>query len=142
MKKIPIPPLFVTLFALSVLSLTAENALRFGAALATWKTLREYASRPSAFFIAFSGLAWASIGIVLFKGLWFGESWARKASLVAVFAYVLYDWGNRLFFQASPPHHTQAFTLGVYLFWIFFAILALSLPRSKKFFAERETHDR
>ena len=136
------PPFFVTLFALGVLSLTIHNALRFGAALAAWKTIQQYAPFPGAFFIALSGLAWAVAGGILFTGLWQGKSWARRASFVAIILYPLYDWGNRLFLQASPSRYNQSFVLIFQAVWICLSIFILLLPSSRKFFAERENHDR
>jgi|GEM_PF-3145214 hypothetical protein len=140
MKRLS-PPFFVTLFALSVLILAIHNALRFVAAIASWQTLQTYASASIAFFIAASGFVWAVVWATLFIKVWRGIPKARAASFVTIFLYSFYNWVNRSYLQSTPPY-VSPYLLGGYLLWLLIAMLALSLPGSKKFFAERENHDR
>ncbi|MBA4379988.1 MAG: hypothetical protein C0393_04770 [Anaerolinea sp.] len=90
-------PARVTLLALLVLTVTAWNALRLGAAIASWQVLIEYGAKS--LYIAISGSTWALAGITLFVGLWWGKVWARKAAFLAAAGYAAWYWFDRLVLQ-------------------------------------------
>lgn len=126
-------PIAVTSLALLVLTLSAWNGLRLGAAIASWQVLIEYGAKP--LYIAISGSTWALAGIPLFAGLWRGKAWARKMAYITAAGYASWVWFDRLVLQT--PHANWPFALAVTVALLSFAIITLSLRGSKFFFTKR-----
>ncbi|NOY98764.1 MAG: hypothetical protein GXP40_06120 [Chloroflexi bacterium] len=142
MPNHPSRPFSVTLLALGVLSLTTLNGVRFGAALIDWKLLDSIMPRPGPLYIAATGLIWTLGGLTVYTGLWLGRKWSRPAALIASVLYAAYYWFDRLTFRSSVPSANQPFALAATIVCLLFVITALSLPGSRKFFRQREQHDR
>ncbi|MDO9349265.1 MAG: hypothetical protein Q7T47_08255 [Anaerolineales bacterium] len=126
-------PIAVTSLALLVLTFSAWNGFRLGAAIASWQVLIEYGAKP--LYIAISGSTWALAGITLFVGLWWGKVWARKAAFLAAAGYAAWYWFDRLVLQT--PHANWPFALAVTVALLSFTIITLSLRGSKFFFSKR-----
>jgi len=126
-------PIAVTALALLVLTLSAWNGLRLGAAIASWQVLIEYGAKP--LYIAISGSAWALAGIPLFVGIWRGVAWARKMAYITAAGYASWVWFDRLVLQT--PHANWPFALAVTVALLSFTIITLSLRGSKFFFSKR-----
>ena len=135
-------PLGVTLLLAGVLSLTASNGVRFGAALASREALGRFAPSPAPLYIAITGLIWLLTGLPLIWGLWFGSPWARRATLLVTILYMLYYWLDRLAFQYPLRRANWPFSLALTLFWLIFTLITLLSPGSLTFFKQREQHDR
>jgi hypothetical protein len=123
-------PFAVTILALIVLSFTAINAVRFGAALSFWSTLIQYAPWPGPLYIALTGILWTIIGLPIYWGVWLGKPWARFACAAAVAVYAAYYWVDRLLFQGNPLRSNRPFALSVTAFMILFSSLTLLGARS------------
>ena len=128
-------PLAVTLLALLVLTFTVMNAVRFGAALAFWDILLQYAPRPGPIYVAASGLIWALAGLPLCWGLWTGRRWAQLASALALGLFTAYYWTDRQLFQSVRAN--GLFALVVNLVLLIFA--SLTLLGAGSFFSQRKT---
>jgi hypothetical protein len=107
-----------------VLSFTALNALRFGAALVQWQVLAEFASTSYALYIAATGFIWVLIGLALFVGMWRALKVARWGSLSVIGAYLGYYWLDRLLIQKLPAQNT-IFVLSVQAVLLVFCILTI-----------------
>ncbi|HEX7974228.1 MAG TPA: hypothetical protein VF498_07455 [Anaerolineales bacterium] len=129
-------PFRVTLLALGVLSIAALHLLRLGQAVQEWIFLSGLLP-ISPLYLALSGLAWGLVGLALASGLWLGKHWAPRLTRLAVPAYGLYYWLDRLLlvnpvvWRTNLPF-TAAATLAllVVIFWI------LSGRKVKAFFGE------
>lgn len=133
MKKRPV---IVTIAALSVLSLTVWNAIRFVSTLANRDLLVEFSSPPGPLYIAITGLFWTIIGIPLSLGLWFGWGRARQAAGLAGAAYAAYYWLDRLILQSAVSNPNWPFALSCNILWLGLLALALALPESRTFFGK------
>ncbi len=131
-------PFLVTLLAGSVLILTVFNAIRFGTALTQWDLILRFMARPGPVYIAGTGLFWALGLLIATLSLWFGWKWARPTAAALIAAYTAYYWFDRLFYQSLVARENQRFALGMTIFYLFFAAVALSIPGSRKFFKQRE----
>lgn len=85
----------VTLLALGVLTIAGFNLVRFIQGLGQWQYLASVLTIPPV-YIVMSGLFWALLGLVLAAGLWTGARWAPKFTRLAVLAYIIYFWFDRL----------------------------------------------
>ena len=121
------------MLAVSVLILTAYNAVRFGTALTQWTFLTEVMPNPGPLYIAGTGLFWTLglIGVAL--NLWFGWKWARPNTFLALLLYTAYYWLDRVLFSAQPREN-WLFVLVLTILFFLFTALALNLPGSRKFF--------
>ena len=129
----PKRPFLVTMLAVSVLILTAYNAVRFGAALAQWTFLTGVMPNPGPLYIAVTGLFWSLglLGVTL--NLWFGWKWVRPITALGLLLYTAYYWLDRVLFSAQPREN-WLFVVALMIFFFLFAALALNLPGSRKFF--------
>ena len=132
-------PWGVTILTLFVLTIACLSLLRFALSLAQWQFL---ASLPgvSPFYLALSGLVWASLGFILFWGLWRRKPWAPRGVRWGAWLYALYFWLDRTFASGwlksgTPPENTLftaclTITILAVVFWI------LSRSKHKAFFGE------
>ncbi len=134
-------PFSVTLLALTVLSLSALNLIRFGAAIAQWDALAEFAPRPGPLYIMLTGLAWAALGFPLYVSLWLDRQAGYRAALPAGLAYSAYYWLDRLLLQERPAQSNWPFALGVTVTVLCLATFVAFHPKSRNF-SRRESHDR
>ncbi len=89
-------PFSVTLVALAVLTFAVIHLVRLVDAILQWDFLKGLEGVPVA-YIALSGLLWALVGLPLAWGLWRGKRWAPIAARIALPAYLLYAWIDRIF---------------------------------------------
>ncbi len=95
-------PLTVTLLALWVLTITLLNWVRFGYTLFTWNFTASILPF-SPYYVAGSGLVWGIIGLIVFVALWTGWRGARRLTLTAASAYLLYYLADHLWVAQSAP---------------------------------------
>lgn len=131
-------PLPVTILAALVLLLTAQSAVRFGAALWNWPTLAMYAPQPGPLYIALTGLFWMAAGSLTLYGLLFPMRRAHTTALAFCLTYPLYIWLDRLFIQADPLRPNLPFALLATAVWLVFS--TLTLIGAKPYFL-RGTHE-
>jgi hypothetical protein len=124
-----------------VLSLSALNLIRFGAALTQWETLVEFAPRPGPLYILLTGLTWAVVGFPLFTGLWLERPAGYRAALPASLAYSAYYWLDRLLFQVRPEPSNWPAALAVTIVLLCLATFVTFHPRTRNS-SKRESHDR
>jgi len=130
----PSRPIRVTLLAIGVLTITSLHLLRLVEAVQQWQFLTGLPGVSPA-YLAFTGLIWASAGLLLFWGLWRGHARAARFAPGYLLAYALYYWLDRIF-VANPAISlanwpvTAALTIVglAYMFW------ALRARASKKYF--------
>ena len=127
-------PFLATLLALSVLTLTAYNAVRFGTALMQWYLILDLMPNPGPFYIAGTGLFWTLSLFGVFLNLWFGWKWVPPITAIVLILYSAYYWLDRFIFQSAQPREDWLFALAVTIIYLLFAALVLALPGSRKFF--------
>lgn len=133
----PKRPFLATLLAVSVLTLTVYNAVRFWTVLSQWDFLLARMPNPGAPYIAVTGLLWTlGLGAVTLN-LWFGWKWVRPSTALILLLYLSYYWADRFLFSAQPRANSL-FSLGLTIFYSLFAALALNLPGSQKFFHRKK----
>ncbi|MCF6278195.1 MAG: hypothetical protein L3J16_05525 [Anaerolineales bacterium] len=135
-------PFVVTLLALCVLFLTVFSAVRLGTALAQWDILQMYMPRPGPLYIALTGLVWTLGWLTVFQGLWRGLMWAYRGTLVVAGSYAVYYWIDRWFYQSVVARSNTVFSVGMTIFLLLSTAFAVNMPGSRKYFRQREYHDR
>lgn len=133
-------PFSVTLLAWIVLSLSALNLIRFGAAIFQWNALAEFAPRPGPLYILLTGLVWAAVGFPLAIGLWLEHRNGYRAALPVSLAYSIYYWLDRLLLQERPAQSNWLFALAVTIVLLSLATFVTFHPKTRNFF-KRESHD-
>jgi hypothetical protein len=133
-------PFSVTILTWMVLSLAGWNAVRLGAAIAQWKTLKEIAPQPGPLYIAVSGGVWFIVGMVLLWGRVRRKAWTGKAILLAAAGYGSWYWIDRLWLQA--PRANWPFALGVTAVLLIIVALAVLNRFTASYFSQREDHER
>lgn len=134
-------PFGVTLLAWSVLIVTVINLTRLALALQNWDFLVELLP-ISPLYQALSGLFWGLIGLPLLWGLWQGKNWAPIYWGLALLAYSVYYWADRLLLPGYEGRNINwPFALGVNLFLLVWSLWVLSHPKASNYFGvmhERE----
>lgn len=128
-------PRSVTLLAVGVLIITGLSLARFSGSLRQWDFLEE--TLPfSPLYPALSGLFWTLVGISQVLGLWRGAPWAPKLAKIALPAYILYDWFDRLVMASPTARISWPFLLVLNLAILVYTYWSLSRPASRAFFGE------
>lgn len=124
----------VTLLALIVLSLSVWNGLRSYAAGASWDLLTELGATPGPLYIFLTGLFWTATGLIVFRGLWLGRTWARKATWLYVALYLTQFWADRVLYRTSERMQNLVLILVIQLIFLGLTAWALLGPRPNSFF--------
>jgi len=113
----------VTLLAVGVLIITSLHMLRLVEAVRQWQFLTGLPG-VSPTYLAFTGLVWASTGLLLFWGLWRGHARAARFAPGYLLAFALYYWLDRIFIAnpaislANWPVTAVLTIVGLaYMFW-------------------------
>lgn len=133
-------PFCVTISLWLVLTLSVWSSFRLAAAIRWWNTLVDLASRPGPLYIAASGVIWLIAGIALLWGIIRRQSWSRLATLSSGITFTIWYWGDAYLFQM--PRENWLFSLGASMGILGFIIVCSLLPNVKKYFEDREDHDR
>lgn len=126
-------PFSVTLLTLGVLILAVMNLTRLVRGAMLWDFLAEILPLSPLYFVL-TGLIWTLTGGALLWGLWRGETWTPRFTMLAALAYSLYFWIDRLFLASSARMINWPFAaaanllLLVWMWWIF------RRPGTKAFF--------
>ena len=135
----PRRPFGVTLLALGVLILAGLNLNRFIEAIRLWGFLSRLLP-VSPLYLAVTGFVWAMAGILIALGLWRGWHWAPRLTRLAVLAYLLYYWLDRLLIENQVGRQSNLpFAAGATLAVLVIVFWLLSLRKVKAFFGE--THE-
>lgn len=126
---------------LTVLILSAWNALRLGSAVSNWDLLKEFAPRPGPIYIAASALFWTLAGIAIWILIRRRIPLARWLAAAHITGYAAWWWMDRLFLQRSSPN--WPFALGLTIF--FLAVTAIDIfnrSTTAYFHHPREAHEK
>jgi hypothetical protein len=130
----PKRPLGVTLLAIGVLTIAVLNLTRLLSAVRSWPFLQEILPFSGLYLIG-TGLIWAGFGLPLFWGLWHGLAWAPGFSRIAVVAYLIYYWLDRLLLANHPGRGANLpFAIGASLTGLALTYWILSRRKAKFYF--------
>ncbi len=129
-------PFSVTLLAIMVLIITGIYLIRFVQTLQLWDFLSGLPD-VSPVYLAITGLFWTLAGLLLVWGLWRGRPGTPRATRIAVLAFTLYYWLNRLLLaNASEDFVNWPFTAAGIIILITICFWILSRPKVRTFFGE------
>ena len=132
-------PFSATLLLWMVLILSAWGVTRFVATLQAWDVLKEYESSLSPLYLSITGAGWGVAGGVLLSGMWRSKSWARPASAISVFIWLIEYWLERIIFQSQRANLPFALACSAVLLFFLWAVAIL--PNTKSFFIKSEEHE-
>jgi hypothetical protein len=117
----------VTLSQWMVLITLIWNIIRVWTVLAWSTVLLEYSASLPPVASAIIGGVWATIGGILYWGIWQEKAWAGKILLGTAASYTVWYWSERLFFQNPRPNAIFAVIVNLgLLIIIYFAYKSLS----------------
>ena len=129
-------PSGVTLLAGLVLIVAVVYLIRFALAIINWELLTELLPISPA-YLAVSGLVWGVALPPLAWGLWRGQRWARRWTMIALLVFSLYYWCDRLLMPGYPGRNVNwLFSAGVNLLLLAWSWWILSRPKARAFFGE------
>ncbi len=132
---LPTRPFGVTLLALGVLTIASLNLARLLLAIREWAFIAEF-PRGSPFYLAFTGLVWTVAGLSLAFGLWRGRRWALRLAWIAIPAFALYYWLDRLLMANRAVSLTNwPFAAVLTGLLLGFAVLTLARRKNREFFS-------
>ena len=136
----PARPFVVTILALAVLYVAAENFLRLVQSISLWDYLSGLLDFSPA-YLTLSGLVWGGVCSWLAWGLWRGLPWAPRFMMWGFLFYSIYYWIDRLLLPGHTSRNINwVFTLILHsllfigIFWI------LSRQKSRHYFGETYEH--
>ena len=128
-------PALIRVFGIFVLLVSLFNLLHFIQVLSRWFVLSTLPLTLPPAFLAAEGLFWFLAGIILFRGIWKGRSWARPAGMALSILFSLSHWAIRIWLA---PGADLALRWPADLFFTLLGLglasLALNLPASKLYF--------
>lgn len=132
-------PASVTSLLFEVLSLTAWNALRLGAAIVDWDVLAEFAPRPGPLYIVITASFWTLGGLAIWRALRRRSYRAQLFTAVYFIGYAIWWWMDRLLLQSASPN--WPFVLALTILLLGLAALDLFNKKTSSYFRQRETHE-
>ena len=135
----PRRPFGVTLLLWLVLSLSAWGLLRFAGTLRWWSLLYENDARLGPMYLSITGAGWALAGIVLLWSIFSRRRWTYVAIPIAVLAWLMEYWIERLFFEAPRSNLVFAIVTSV-LVLIVTSIVAFQRT-TKIYLTKSEEHE-
>jgi hypothetical protein len=132
-------PASVTSLLFAVLSLTAWNALRLGAAIVDWDVLAEFAPRPGPLYIAATASFWILGGLAIWKAIRRRSHRVQLFTAVYFIGYAIWWWMDRLLLQSASPNWPFALALTILLLGL--AAFELFNKKTFSYFRQRETHE-
>jgi hypothetical protein len=132
-------PASVTSLLFAVLSLTAWNALRLGAAIVDWDVLAEFAPRPGPLYIFTTASFWTLGGLATWRAIRRRNHHTLLFTAFYLIGYAIWWWIDRLLLQCASPNWLFALALTILLL----GLVALDLFSKKtiSYFHQRETHE-
>ena len=118
--------------------LTGTQWLRAVEAVRRWEFLDSLSMSAAPVYFYLSGLAWGSLGLLIFAGLWQGREATPRMLRFTSIAFTVYYWADRMLVASSPlrksgwiPTAIVMIALLAAIFWI------LSRPKTQGFFGEK-----
>lgn len=128
-------PFSVTLLGILVLSYTTLYWMRFYEAVSNWDFLSTLLAYPPPIYFVITGLLWGLVGLVICWSLWSGKAWAPKATWIAMTAFTLLYWIDRLAFANHNAWMPRIpFMLAFCLVFYAIALWSLTRKNTKQFF--------
>jgi hypothetical protein len=135
-------PLFVTLLAVVVFSLSAANLASLVVGLARWQTLDDLGLSLPLWLIMVSGGAWGLIWLAIAWGLWKLLPWARWTTIVCLIVYQVMVIGQQgLFAQGDYERSRLPFAMGISILSTALVIIGLTRPGVRQAFEEGHKND-
>ena len=130
-------PFRVTLLVLVVLSIAVIHLIRFVEAIRQWEFLATWPG-VSPLYLALTGFFWTMVGLPLAWGLWRGKPRALPITQIAVLAFLLYAWFDRIFIanRVVTMQRDSSWYFAAWATLIFLALFlwVISSERTKAFF--------
>ena len=128
-------PLFVTLLAVVVFSLSAASFASLAVGLARWQIYADWGlSLPLWLPIALGGV-WGLAWLVVGWGLWRLLAWAHRTTIVCLVVYQVMVIGQQgLFAQGDYERGRLPFVIGMAILLTALAIVGLMRPRVRQAF--------
>jgi hypothetical protein len=130
-------PIAVTSLIGLVLTFTGLQAIKLWAAISSWNYLNSLPLSVSPVYIVASAAIWSLVGGMLAAGLIRRSHWAIAAMRLAILAYFLHVWLDKLVLQPNGPQQSNwLFDLILSLAIIVSIIGTLALPKVRAYFGE------
>lgn len=128
-------PLFVTLLAGGVFSLSAASFSGLIVGLARWQFLADRdLSVPLWLLLAWGGL-WGAVWLAMAWGLWRLLSWARQGTIICWIVYQVMEIGRQvLFVQGDYERGRLSFAIGMGILLTILLTAGLMSPRVRQAF--------
>lgn len=141
MEPKPKRPLFVTLLAVVVFSLSATSFAGFAVGLARWQIYANWdLSLPLWLPIALGGV-WGLVWLVIGWGLWRLLAWARRTTIVCLVVYQVMVIGQQgLFAQGDYERGRLPLVIGMAILLTALVIVGLMHPRVRQVFENSRNH--
>lgn len=135
MEPKPKRPLFVTLLAAVVFSLSAASFASLAVGLARWQFLVDRdLSVPLCLLLAWGGL-WGAVWLAIAWGLWRLLSWARQGTIICWIVYQVMVIGRQvLFAQGDYERDRLPFAIGMAILFTVLVTAGLMSPRVRQAF--------
>jgi hypothetical protein len=119
-----------------VLTVAVVYLIRFVLTIVNWDFLAELLPISPA-YLAASGLVWGVALPPLAWGLWRGQGWAPRWTLIALLAFSLYYWCDRLLMPGYPSRNINwLFSASLNLLLLAWSGWILSRPKARTFFGD------
>jgi hypothetical protein len=137
MKPKPKRPLFVTLLAGVVFSLSAVSFASLAVGLARWQIFVDLDLSLPLWLLAASGGVWGLVWLVFAWGLWRLLPWARRGTMVCWVVYQVMTIGQQvLFARGSYERERLPFTVCATILLTALVIVGLMHPRVRQVFED------
>jgi hypothetical protein len=98
-------PWNITVLSIFVLIISLFHLLKLIQVITQWEMLPSLPITVSPFYLAADGFVWGISGLILFWGLWTGQTWAGKAVLVLALLFAGAFWIDLIW--VSEPEQLQ-----------------------------------
>jgi hypothetical protein len=134
---------FLLLLA-GLLMLSVYGWLRFQQSLALWEILIQIEIWPGPLYLAISGAAWGTMGLIAVLALFFRLTWAIQYTKVIVLLMAVWYWFDRLVLVQSEAARTnQVFMALLTILAVVYTLAVLrSLQRNVKHVASPQVDER
>ncbi len=137
MEPKPKRPLFVTLLAIAVFSLSAASFASLVVGLARWQIFVDLGLSLPLWLLMASGGVWGLVWLVVTWGLWRLLSWARRTTIICLIVYQVMMIGQQvLFMRGDYERDRLPFVISITILVIALVIAGLMRPRVRQAFED------